>query len=168
MRTLTPAIIASLTGQQTSEVFLMLVTFTVPGTSPAEILRVSSDPTERHSLTPLIYKTVSRGDDYYFIPMTITLPNDTEGSPSAAQLSVSNVGLELISLLRSVSLPVAVTMEIVLASDPDTVGYTLPTFDLTQADWNENTVTLTLTIEALDREPFPAGNFDASGFPGLF
>jgi hypothetical protein len=166
-RLLTPAMIAALTGQQTDEVFVVLVTFTYKTT----VFRFSSDPTVRHSVTPLIYKTVSGGLDYYYVPMAITLPGDTIGSPANAQLSVSNVGLELINILRSMNvgdLPATVDMRIVLASAPDTVGYSIPTMDMVQADWDEQSVNLTLNIEALDREPFPAGNFDPSWFPALF
>jgi hypothetical protein len=166
-RPLTPAIIAALTGQQTDEVFVVLVTFTYKTT----VFRFSSDPTVRHSVTPLIYKTVSNGLDYYYVPMSITLPNETIDSPANAQLSVSNVGLELISILRSMTVgdvPAKVDMNLVLASAPNTIGYNIPTMDMVQADWDENSVNLTLNIESLDREPFPAGNFDPSWFPALF
>jgi hypothetical protein len=134
-------------------------------------LRFSSDPTVRHSVTPLIYKTVSNGLDYFYVPMAITLPGDTIDSPTSAQLSVSNVGLELINILRSMNVgdkPASVDMNLVLASDPNTIGYNIPTMDMVQADWDEQSVNLTLNIEALDREPFPAGNFDPSWFPALF
>jgi hypothetical protein len=166
-RLLTPAMIAALTGQQTDEVFVVLVTFTYKTT----VFRFSSDPTVRHSVTPLIYKTVSNGLDYYYVPMSITLPNETIDSPANAQLSVSNVGLELISILRSMTVgdvPAKVDMNLVLASAPNTIGYNIPTMDMVQADWDENSVNLTLNIESLDREPFPAGNFDPSWFPALF
>jgi hypothetical protein len=161
--------IRALSGQQTLEVFIVLVTFR--HSFLATPLRFSSDPTIRHSLTPLVYKTISRGLDFFFVPMSIQLPNETLDSPTNAQLSVSNVGRELISLLRSMrvgDIPATVDMEIVLGSDPDIVGYSIPTLDMVQADWDENSVNFTLTIEPLDREPFPAGNFDSSGFPALF
>lgn len=169
MRTLTPAMINALTGAQTSEVFIILVaiTHTDLGSSPDQTIRFSSDPTTRHTTTPLVYKTVSRGDDYYFIPMAVTLPNDSDGAPSTAQLSISNVGRDLIELLRSVSSPAQVTLELVLASDPDEVGFELPVLDMTSANWDKDTVSLTLTIEALDREPYPAGSFDPASFPAL-
>jgi hypothetical protein len=169
MRTLTPAMIAALSGQQTKEVFIVLVTFN-HSSLPAP-LRFSSDPTVRHSLTPLVYKTVSNGIDYYYVPMSIQLPSETIDSPTSAQLVVSNVGRELISVLRSMDvgdIPATVDMAIVLGSDPNNVGYVIPTLDMVQADWDENSVNLTLVIEALDREPFPSGNFDPSNFPALF
>jgi hypothetical protein len=161
----------ALTGQQTDEVFVVLVTFSYPAISPTTILRFSSDPTVRHSLEPLLYKTVSGGLDYFYVPMSIQFPNDTLDSPTNAQLSVSNVGLEMISILRSMQVgaaPAAVDMKVVLASDPNNVGYTIPTLDMVQADWDEQSVNLTLVIESLDHEPFPAGNFEPSWFPSLF
>jgi hypothetical protein len=165
MRSLTPAMILALTGQDTGEVFVMLVT--IDHAVLAEPLRFSSDPTERVSDTPLIYKTASRGDDFIFVPMEITLPDDADGAPQRAGVRVSNVGREQITLLRSVSTPASVTMELVVASDPDTVGMTLPVLDLTDASWDAAAVQLTLTIDALDKEPFPAGTFDPASFPAL-
>lgn len=167
MRQLTPAMFAALAGQETDEVFIVLCTFKYKTTT----MRFSSDPTVRHSLTPLIYKTVSNGNDFFYVPMAISLPSDSEGSPSAAQLSVSNVGLDLINILRSMTVgdfPATLDMDIVLASDPNTIGYNIPTLDMVQADWDENTVNLTLVIESMDREPYPAGNFDPRSFPALF
>lgn len=169
MRQLTPAMIRALTGQQTREIFIVLVTFR-HNDLPTP-LRFSSDPTIRHSLTPLLYKTVSRGLEFFYVPMAIQLPTETDGSPTNAQLSFSNVGLELINILRSMDvgdIPAQVDMEIVLASDPNVVGYSIPTLDMVQADWDVDAVSLTLVVEALDREPFPSGNFDQSGFPALF
>jgi len=174
VRNLTPAMIAALSGQQTDEVFVILLTFgrILRTTNAYEVLaRFSTDPTVRHSLTPLLYKTVSNGQDFFYIPMSISLPNDTDGSPTTAQLQIANVGLELIDMLRTIDADTynyTVDLDVVVASDPNTIGYAVPTLDLVQADWDENTVTLSLTIEALDREPYPSGNFTPKGFPALF
>lgn len=235
-RQLTPEMLKAIAGQQTDEVFIVLVTFTydirftgnlyvgaplvtdlsrdltnilsigdsiagdgiTPGATITNIssdmlimsdnatvsvntvgavmvspitLRFSSDPTVRHSLTPLVYKTVSNGNDYYYVPMAIQLPTDSPDSPTTAQLSVSNVGLELINILRSMivgDVPATVDLNIVLASDPDNIGFTVPTLDMVQADWDEQNVTMTLVVEALDREPFPADSFTPTDFPALF
>lgn len=166
MRTLTPAMVQAMTGQETTEVFVVLVTFEhedllVPA-------RFSSDPAERVSSTPLVYRTVSRGDDYVFVPMEVSLPDDVDGGTAQAKLRVSNVGRDLIAQLRSISTPAQVTIELVLASDPDTVGFTLPVLDMVAAGWDKDSVDLSLTVEALDAEPYPAGNFDQTSFPALF
>jgi len=165
VRTLTPALIQAMTGQQTTEVIVVLVT--IDHDFLTDPLLFSSDPTERVSSVPLLYKTVSRGDDYFYVPMEVTLPDEAEGTSLQAKLKVSNVGREQITLLRSVSTPATVTLEVVLASDPDTVAITLPVLDLTGANWDGQAVELTLTIEALDKEPYPAGNYDPSHFPAL-
>lgn len=166
MRTLTPAMVQALTGQETEEVFVVLLTIT--HSFLATPLRFSSDPTVRHSDTPLVYKTVSRGNDYFFVPFQFILPDDADGTGLQATLRMSNVGREQITLLRSVPDPAQVLMEMVLASDSNTVGFTLPQLDLTSASWDASTVELTLTIDALDLEPYPSGNFDPSHFPALF
>lgn len=165
MRTLTPALIQALTGQETTEVIIVLVT--IDHDFLADPLRFSSDPTTLVSSTPLLYKTVSRGDDYFFVPMEVTLPDEADGTALQSKLRVSNVGREQITLLRSVSTPASVTLEVVLASDPDTVAVTLPVLDLAGANWDADAVELSLTIEAMDKEPYPSGNYDPSHFPAL-
>lgn len=165
MRTLTPAMIQALTGQETTEVFVFLIT--IEHATLSEPLRFSSDPTERVSTTPLLYKTVSRGDDYFYVPMGIVLPEEVEGSGTVSKLQVSNVGREQIELLRSISDRAQVTVELVLASDPDDVGLVLPVLDLTTASWDSLSLELTLSVESLDMEPWPSGNFDPASFPAL-
>lgn len=153
-------------GQETAEVPILLLTITHPDL--AEPMRFSSDATQRDSDTPLVYKTVSRGDDYYFVPMQATLPDDREDGVPEAQLRLSNVGRDLIEVLRSTSWPATVTMELVLASDPDGVEIEWPDFDLSSIDYDASEITLHLTIDALASEEFPAGAFTPGYFPGLF
>ncbi|MCP4307217.1 MAG: DUF1833 domain-containing protein, partial [bacterium] len=130
MRTLTTAMIEALTAQETGETFVMLLTIDHPDLSPPDApLRFSSDPTERHSTDPLVYKTVSNGDDYFYLPMEVMIPDDIEGQAPAAELRISNVSRDAVALVRSVTTPATVDMELALASAPDDT-ITLPTFDL--------------------------------------
>ena len=48
-------------------------------------IRISSDPTQRieslSTAADLVYGTVSRGETFVFLPMTIKLPSDTDEGP---------------------------------------------------------------------------------------
>jgi hypothetical protein len=59
-------------------------------------------------------------------------------------------------------------MEIVLASDPDTVEAKFVDFKLTNVTYDAHVVQGDLTIEDFTAEPFPAASFSPSLFPGIF
>lgn len=152
--------------EETGEVPVVLVT--IEHADLAEPIRFSSDATERFSVDPLEYGTMSLGRRFDFAPFQITLPDDKEDGAPAMSLTLSNVGREAIRLLRSTLEPGVVTVEIVLASAPDEVEVEFPDFDLISADYDVGDVTLGLSIDALANEPFPADTFTQSGFGGLY
>jgi len=167
VRNLSTTFIDLMRSQETTDGAILLITIDHEdlGSPP---LYFSNDPTTRHTETPLVYKTVSRGEDYFFVPMKISLPSEPQDGAPQASITISNVGQEIIELIRSVLTPASVTIEVVLASDPDTVEITFPTFDLTSVDYDASDVNLTLTIDSMAAEPYPAGAFTPGAFPTLF
>jgi len=170
---------AAANAEQTGEVVVILLTIT--HADMEETVRISNDPTQRLDLTSgsesegsegaggqPVYGTISRGETYLYIPFQLTLPQEQDQSPPAARIVLENVGQELIGLLRSTSTPAQVLIEILLASDLETVEVTFPTLDLAQADYDAGQATLDLVVDYLANEPYPSGNFDPASFPGLF
>lgn len=134
-------------------------------------LRLSTDPTERITTDPLVYGTVSRGDTYYFVPMEAVVPGEGPDSPQDSRLRFGNVGQardQLLELLRSTSTPASVKIELVAADTPDTVERSWPALDLTGLGYAAETIDVSLTIDALDREEIPFLAFTPSVTPGLF
>ncbi|MBN9304116.1 MAG: hypothetical protein BGO82_17220 [Devosia sp. 67-54] len=152
--------------ERTGEVLVLLATVTHESLETP--IRVSSDPTTRLGTDPLRYGTVSRGDTYEFYPMSLVLPEDSEDTVPAMQWVLDNISRQLVPLLRSVQTPAKVTIELVLASAPDTVEASWPEFDLVAAQPNALTVELTLSTESDAAEPYPSGLFTPAGFGGLF
>jgi len=166
-RDLSAAFKAALLAERSSETIAALITIEHDDLDTP--LRISTDPTQRITTDPLVYGTVSRDETYYFLPIEeLTLPEDAQDAPPAMRITFSNVSRDSITLLRSTTTPAKVTVEIVLASDPDQVETSFPDFDLTNADYDAAWVTLSLTLDALATEPFPAGSFTPASFPGLF
>lgn len=165
-RTLSLTLRAAMFAEETGEVPVCLIT--IAHASLAEPLRFSTDPTERLSVDPLRYGTTSRGEVYDFLPVAVRLPDDRDEAPPALSLVLDNIDRETIALLRSTVDPAEVTVEVVLASAPDDVEISFPAFDLTEADYAAQTVTLTVAIDALQTEPFPSGSFTPAQFSGLF
>lgn len=149
-----------------SDVPVFLITIEHPTLSTP--MRISSDNTERFSVDPLMYGTTSRGEEYYFLPISVTPPDEGDDRAPAIRIQMDNVARTLVPLLRSVSTPPVFTIEMVFASDPDTVEASWPEFDLSNAEYNSETVMLDLVIDAMQNEPYPAGRFNPEGFGGLF
>ncbi len=168
-RELSEAFKAAAYAQETGKVVVSLLTITHDDLE--ETLRASSDATERvegSGAGQPVYGTVSRGETYYYIPHQMRLPTEQDRSTPTAQIVLDNVGRELVQLVRSTDTPAQVTIEIVLADDPDTVEVTFPTLDLVGVSYEAGRMTLDLSVDHLSAEPFPAGSFDPSGFRGLF
>lgn len=167
-RQLSSAFLRGAFAQETGICPVMLMTITHDALSAP--IRISSDPTERLSETAadVIYGTRSRGQEFIFFPVTVTLPSDEDEGPQNMKVEIDNVKRELTGILRSIQGPPRVSTEIVLADSLDVVEGVWPDFLLTQATYDATTITGTLTVETLVREPFPALCFSPSYFPGLF
>lgn len=166
-RTVSLTMRSAMNAEQTGQVPVVLLTIVHPDLVDGPI-RLSSDPTQRLSTDPLMYGTISRTNPYIFLPFSAILPDDKEESPPQARLVIDNVDREMISLLRSTSTPAQVTLEMVLASSPNVVEIMFPALDLVSADYDANSITISLAIDALMTEPYPVGSIDPRSFAGLF
>jgi len=152
--------------QETDKFPVVLITLQhpdIPG-----IARLSSDPTERLSETPLRYGTESNGHIYLFAPMSVQLPDDVGERAPMARIVIENVSRELVERARSVTTPGTASIQVVLSSSPNDVEYDTPEFDIRGFRGDAESLTLELGLDSLTDEPFPAGVFAPSGFPGLF
>jgi hypothetical protein len=165
-RNLSSGFLAAAFSQETDEVVICLLTITHPDLSTP--IYLSSNPTERISDDPLIYATNSRGNQYLTLPFDFTMPDDQADSAPRIQLVVDNTQRELVGLLRSISTPATIVVEIVLASSPDHVEIAMPGLQLGNAKITEQSVSIDLVADPLVNEPFPGGSFTAGAFPGLF
>lgn len=112
---------------------------------------------------------VSNGDTYVAFPFEITLPTDLEEGAPRAKLSIDNIDRSIVIAIRTASgLPPTCTMQIVLASTPNTVEASFPSFTMRNVSYSAETVEAELVLDALTSEPFPAGKFRQGAFPGIF
>lgn len=153
---------------ETARVPILLITF-----SHADMvtpIRISSDPTERLIVTDelVVYGTSSRGDDYAFLPMRFKLPDDGESGPGDMQIEIDNVDRGLIQTIREIFSPISVRVEIVMDNATGVVDVEWPEYMLTGIQYDATTITGTMTLENLTREPFPGVSFTPSTAPGVF
>lgn len=153
--------------QETDEVFVTLITLSSDELS--EPVRICDDPTTSLSgLGDDIYGVVSNGDTFVFMPFDISLPRDDKSGTVSAKLSIQNIDRRVVEIARSVTKPVNVKIQSILASAPDDVEIEFDNFQLSNVKYDVMKVEGDLTLNYWGLEPFPSNNFTPSNFPGLF
>lgn len=155
-RSLSALMKQALTGQETAEIPLVLLTIEHPAlATPLRLVRDARD-------------LVSRGQVYTAFPCDVTLPDDVEGAAPRASLLLDNSSLELVDLVRSLRQTPEVTIELVLASTPDQVEIAWRAFVVEEARWDAQTIELPLALVETQLEQIPAHQFTPGAFPGAF
>jgi len=117
----------------------------------------------------IIYGVIGPGSEkYIFLPLTITLPDETAGQSPKCVLTLYDVAGYLTPLIREVYGPPLVKLQLVLASNPSQVEITFTDFFLTNITYTRESIQAELNMINLDREPFPQHQFTPAYFPGLF
>ncbi len=164
---------AALEEASSPEVEVVLLTVEHPEL-PAPV-RLSTDPTERLSIDPLLYGTRSswsgadpQTDPYLFILASAEFPSDLEDAPAAATLVLENVDNEIAHLLRSFTDRPVVHMAVVLASSPDLVEAEYRNLNIIGVDGNAGEVSISISRAPIEEESVPMDRFTKDRFPGLF
>lgn len=148
------------------EIEVVLLTITHPDL--AAPIRLSSDPTEKLSLDPLGYGTISGGHQYDFVLMSAVLPDDIEGNPAAASFLFENVDADMAAVLRSIGSPASINIKLVLASAPDTIEIEYNELQAIKGSYDASQVTIDVSRASLSNEQWPAHSMTQRRFPGLY
>ncbi len=167
-RTLSTYAINSMMGEESNEYPILLVRLSGGGLS--EDILVSSDPTERVLETDeeVYYGTVSNGEEYFFIPFQLTLPDEDDTGTAQMSITFDNVGRDLVPAIRNATSPPSVKVDIVMSCSTSTIEASFPDFIISSVEFDELTISGTLTLDLFNDEPFPGGSMTPSNFPGLF
>ena len=156
----------SMQDQASSETVVLLARITHPALAAPVLL--SSDPTVRVSLDPLVYGTRHKGDLYRFVWMGTMLPDDREGDTPSATLVFTNVGSNMAQPLRSVSTPARIDLTVVLASTPDVIEAEYLGMSTVKVSYDGSEISLDIAREAFATLSLPFHRMTADRFPGLF
>lgn len=159
--------ISSLNSSETDEVYVALLTIEHLELA-GEVWRVSSDNRDLLDYEEQLRGTISRQQNFSFLPMEFSLPDQKAEAEEMLEIRLSNVTQELMPILESVRTPANVDLEIVLASDPDDVEILFPEMQLISAVPDAGSVTLTLAVDNLTRENYPSDPITPGGFPALW
>lgn len=151
--------------ENTGEVAVVLATITHPDLVAP--VRLSSDPTERLSDDPLVYGTVSNGETFEFVMMSAVLPDQQRGQSPRAAIVLENVDRDSVALLRSITTPMRVKFDLVLASAPDAIEESYTDLRAAKAGYDADRITLDISREPFTAEPWPAGKMTQGRLPGM-
>lgn len=157
MRSLSTAAKASIFARATDEVWLILLKI--------EHADLATDIQVVNNYEDVV--TVADGT-YVAYPFTITLPQETDERPPDVTLTIDNVDRQIVEAIRSIDTAPTVTIQVVMASDPDTVEAGPFTMTLEDVQYDAFQVTGRLGFEKILDEPFPADRFMPNTYPALF
>lgn len=140
----------------TGEVFLFLLTFSHPS-FPKPICLVNN-----------LENIVSRGVEYQAFPLELVLPADDGDSLPTIVITCQNASLELIDEVRSITGPMSLRLEFIIASQPDFVEFSIADMRVAGVQYDKQTLKMTCTVDDLLNTAFPAHRFLPSNSAGLF
>ena len=155
MNNLSNNLLAQLFGQSSSDPFLMLVTISHPTFSTIYLANNTVD-------------IVSRGITFSAFPMQVTLPADDGETTREVRLELDNVSLALIEEFRKITTPPDVKVEMLLASDPNTVQLSIEELKLRNISYNKSRISARLFMDSLLNVEMTSEKYDPAIFPGLF
>lgn len=156
-RNVSAEFVEAVNAAETDEAFLVLLK--LDGKELDDPIRLTSDSVD----------TSSRGNTYVHFPFKVELPKDNDDTGGTlARLKVDAVDRRVVNAARRVRGQPEVELEVVLASDPESVEISWPVFKLANARYGDTAIEGDLTLEVLDQEPFPSQNMNPGLFPGLF
>lgn len=167
MPTLSLSFREAFNAESTDEFPVILIEIT-PADSSGTVF-ICSEPAERLSSDPLRYGIVHQGQEYEWVMMAASWPDDQDGKPPSTTLVFANVVEDMAATVRGVTpgTQTDVAMKLVLSSSPDDAEehYVMRA---TNGGYNATQVTLDVSREPIELEPWPAFRMTKVNYPGLF
>jgi len=157
MRSLSNNTLAQLFAQSSDDPFLTLFTLDHPDWgSPIYLIN------NTESIT-------SNGNVFEPFPVNITLPVDDGETVRSSKITFDNVSRELIDEIRSTTdNNISVKLEMVLASDPDTVEIEIGEMKIVSVQYDAQKITATLTMDDFLNTEVTEEKYTPTNYPGLF
>jgi hypothetical protein len=155
-RALSLAARQAVTAQETAELFLILLTIdTGPNELPTRLVNDTAD-------------LISRGETYLAFPFDIELPADDSETLRRVRLRIDNIHRALVRILRGISAPPRVALEVVRHAEPDIVEAGPFALQFVSVQYDARVIEVELGAEDILNARFPAGDYSPADYPGLF
>lgn len=167
---MSPSALRAVFSPEADDDLMILLTIYDPINESNVLARLADGYTKRISETEseVIYGVTSNGNDYTFLPMEITLPSEDEAQAPRCAIILHDVTRHITPLIRTITAPPRVKMELVLSKTPDIVEISFSDFYISNFSYNSESVTAELSMIDYEREPFPMHSFTPKYFPGMF
>lgn len=149
-------LLAQLYSQESSDPFLMLVELSHPAFLTTQRL-VNNN-----------VDIVSRGNTYVAFPMKIRLPSDDGETSREVAIDFDNVGRDLIDEIRSITTPIQVKIEMILASNPDQVQISLEELKVRNISYDKSKISAKLSLDNFLNIAMTGEKYTPQNYPGLF
>ena len=130
---------------------------------PSHVVSVTTNPTD-----DIVYGVVSNSNNFIFVPVELSLPTEEDNSAPRCSLVIHDVTRYLTPIIRDITSPPKVLIQLVLTSSPSQVEASFSGFYISNITYNADTVTCELTMTDFAVEPFPCYTFTPQYFPGIF
>jgi hypothetical protein len=151
--------------QQSSEVFIVLVTISHPSFS--DDIRIASDSYESLPIAG-VRGVVSNGLEYIFMPFNFNLPKQDDTGVAKASISIDNISRSYVAAVRNADSALSISIDVVLSSDVNSPEVSISDFRLERIEYDSMVISGDISVEYFDLEPFPSKKFTPSDFQGLF
>lgn len=171
LTSLSPGALAAFFQPESASSLAMLLTIR-DYTSDVVIARLTDSYTKRitETTTDVIYGIKGGVDnaDFIFLPMEISLPSEDDNTAPKTSIVMHDVTRYITPIIRALTNPPKVTIELVLTTTPTVVEASFSGFYIINITYNADTVNAELVMTDYSVEPFPAHTFTPKYFPGLF
>jgi hypothetical protein len=170
LTSLSPNALKAVFSPDSDDDLIILLTVYNPANESEVLVRLSDGFTKRISETDdeVIYGVTSNSFDYTFIPMQISLPSEDEAQAPRCSIVMHDVTRYLTPIIRTMSAPPRIKLELVLTKSPDVVEVSFSDFYINNFSYSKDSVTADLAMTDYEREPFPMHSFTPRYFPGMF
>lgn len=167
---MSPSALKAVFSPDSDDDLIILLTIYDPSNETQVIARIADGYTKRISETEsdVMYGVTSNGNDYMFLPMEISLPSEDEAQAPKCSIVMYDVTRYLTPIIRTITSPPKVKMELVLSKTPDVVEVSFSDFFISNFNYNVDSVSAELSMIDYEREPFPMHSFTPQYFPGMF
>ena len=111
---------------------------------------------------------VSNGQEFTAFPFNFTLPDDETDAIPELNISLDNIGLDLIDDFSSVTDSIRCKINLVFASNPDFSELEIKNLIIKNIVYNKFTINITVSYEDILNTQIPSNTYNAVDFPGIF
>lgn len=155
MRSLSPKLLTEINSQESGDPFLWL-------------LEISHSTFSTFYFVANTENIISNGQEYTAFPFSVLLTPEDDNEAPITKIEFSNVGLDLITPIRSITSPMEFRLKAILASDPDYIEIDIPDLVSRSVIYDDQRIAFILSYEDLLNTVVPSHIYGPGEFGGLF